>query len=117
METLDEIHQFLSVVVSVSLDDRILGALTDGGGAQDALKTENPSRAVYLRKVREVPAPVPEKGLIIVPANGRETNHALHLLAGDLDLVDFDLLLDDFVLDDLALVLLDLVLTDLVFFD
>ncbi len=46
METLDEFHQFLSTVVPVSLDDRILGALTDGGGAQDTLKTEHPTRAV-----------------------------------------------------------------------
>lgn len=99
METLDELHQFLSRVVPVSFDDRILGALTDGGGAQDALKTEHPTCAVSLRKVREVPAPVPEQSLVIVPADGCESDHALHLLAV-LDLADFDLVLADLVFFD-----------------
>lgn len=108
METLDEIHKVLSIVVSVSLDDRILGALTDGGGAQDALKTEHPTRTVQLRKVREVPRPFLEQCPVIVLTNGCESDHALHLLAGVLDLTDFDLVLDDFVL-------LDLVLLDLAF--
>ena len=70
METLDELHKVLSGIVPVSLDDRVLGALVYGGGAQDALKTEHPSRAVSLRKIRKIPAPVPEQSLVIVPADG-----------------------------------------------
>lgn len=108
METLDELHKVLSGIVPESLDDRILGALTDGGGAQDALKTEHPTRAVQLRKVREVPRPFLEESHVIVLTNGCESDHALHLLAGVLDLTDLDLVLLDFVL-------LDLVLADPVF--